>query len=391
MSVPPSELGIIGRFGEKVLPPLETSRLNPNETLLIPQPSFLANFAEQNLLKTYLPHLDFSPVTARLPSERERQAVAKVLKIHKKELQEIGENIGMEYDQTLVYLNHLIGWKKINLVRSREIKIVIDKKGRPKMGYDQIPELTVNDTVDLEPDGRPGETFTQDLFKQIGDFVFVNPRWYPNFPETERFILSPLGEGGKVLDAGKSLLVAEDMEESRHVRKHLDLLKDRGFRVGFLPLVDRREQPPKKRNFVREHIDGHSTLLLGHADDARLFFAESYENQGSNTAKKIQDAVEKAGANSERISDSRLPHLAFNVPQFRDKTVLLNASGLTTAQGAYEPNELETAVVHFLGGRFVHRLLYCVKTIPEVSQGSLRCLLNIAPNDFLQYLQKINK
>lgn len=384
MSVPPFELGILMPTGETLFPPEVTPRLKPLERILIPQPGFLPRYAAEEIMRQRFP--EFTNQNALL-SEDQLRFLEKAMAPFQSEIDTYGDTLSDEYDQLLITINHLAGWRRTSLVRNRSLIQRHNKfTGQTEIVVEDTPELHTNPTVDFQNVGGRGEIFLRDLFTATDDFVFVNPDAKLACRETRSFMSSPLGEGGKVLVSGKTLVVAEDIESNPDAQRHIDMLKQKGYIVQFIPQVDASKQQEKRKEFVSDHIDGHAALIAGHDKTPTLFVASSYATQDERT-QQIFNRLPSSGIAVCAIDDSRLPHLAFNIVQFSDNTVLLAGSGLRNEQGKYEASELEKTLVQFLGKAYVHRVPSDMTAISHLGIGSIRCLVNIAPISFIQHIQ----
>ena len=303
--------------------------------------------------------------------------------MYKKGIDSLGSNIfSNEYYSILESLAMLVGGN-INLIKNRVTIGKDNPLGGIKWASLEVPEMTQFPTIDIFPDGiSSGQVFSRDLFTQLPDIAFINPKYLPNFKEDEDHILSSLGIGGKVLTAGRSIIVSEDLWEDKEARGHLNALRKRGYKVGNIPLVKVDSQPEEKQNFVEDHIDGHANLITGDKGKLYFMYSRSYARQGGKTLKDLRNAADFTGAQLIEVNDAELIPLALNFIQLWDNTVLIG-DPLPS-----ESNELRRILEEILGKDKV-----VVTDIPIIEMsintaGGIRCLTNIASNKLVTRLLK---
>lgn len=295
------------------------------------------------------------------------------------------EAITKEYLSILEAVSSRFDPARINLVQTDFITGNITFSGRIKYNFSTPPDLQGYKGIKLGGQESRGieemvfgeRIFLRDLFTNIGgEYFFVDQDASPDVKEEGNVILSPLGEGGKVLSAGKSIIVAQDLWVNPISRKHLDMLRVKGYRVAHIPLVDENSQPEGKREFIKDHIDGHAALLLGDDENLHLLYAKSYARQGGQTSKALRSAADFVGADATEVDDNGLPPLAFNLVQFANGSVVMSSS-----RGSKSLEERVRAIVG------VDKLTVTSIPIVEISalsKGSIRCMANFAPWFFIQ-------
>lgn len=221
--------------------------------------------------------------------------------------------------------------------------------------------------------------FTRDLFSRFGNNYYIDNVESPDaqFDPGAKVFSSPLGEGGKVLVAGKSVVVVEKLwrdpvtKKDSPAKKDIDQLRKQGYRAVYLPNVDPNTQPQEKRNFISDHLDGHVSLIQGKDSSVHLLYARSYARQSAGLGKVIRSSADFIGANPIEIDDSGLPHLAFNLLQLPDGKVVMSSGGSST--------ELTDAVEGIVGKENVFQTSIPIDALTKASKGGIRCMTNVAP------------
>ncbi len=328
--------------------PPEHLRLSPNELVLFPQPGFLAPYM---LVKRKLEDTD-------------------------------GEEYISEYGAILLRINTLVNGK-INLVRNKVLSGKYDSNRQVNWTFLDTPEIDEYPTIDLFSDRVfPGQAFVRDLFVKLDGITFINSEYLPDFKEEEGYLHSPLGVGGKVLHAGRSLIVSEDLRQNPLARRHLEMLKTKGYKIGYIPHVRTERQPEGKRNFVEDHIDGHSNLIRDNKGKTYFLYSKSYARQGGKAARELRQAADFAKAVDIEIDDKDLPFLAFNFLQLRDGTVILSATSAQNGQTKLR-SRLESVLIEILGKDKVVTTEIPITRISSDLGGSIRCLTNIGTSQLI--------
>jgi hypothetical protein len=240
------------------------------------------------------------------------------------------------------------------------------------------PEIKEFETIQLNAwQYSSQKAFPRDLFVNLGDFIFVDPTAIA-LEQDGNIIPSPLGEGGKIIHAGKSVLVTEDLWRNPDSRKHIDMLRENGYKFGILPYS--KQEITAKRKFIADHIDGHANLILGKNGVPYLLYPRSYADQGGKTGKAIRLACDYAEIYPVEIDDLHfpLPHLAFNFPQFDNLTIV--HTGGTPA--------LTEELTRIVGSENVFTTSVPIDTIPSLTSGGIRCLTNLCPQKLLSKIIK---
>lgn len=219
--------------------------------------------------------------------------------------------------------------------------------------------------------------YLRDLFTNIdGNLIFINDSEQRAFPVGKRVISSPLGEGGKVLISGKSVLVSPDLWKDPQVKRQISDLRNEEYKVLYIPFVEEEKQAKDKREFVPGHIDGHASLIQDRSGNPHLLYAKSYSRQGSGTSKSLRSTAEMIGAEPIEINDTGLPHLAFNLVQLPDGSVVMTSSN--------DSKELEDAVMNIVGEDQTVTTKIPVSQIPVITGAGIRCMTNIGPKWVLE-------
>lgn len=281
-----------------------------------------------------------------------------------------------EYLSILETLESVWDPKRISLVQTD----VIFGKRNPLDGSMQFKQSTAPDvpgfrSIRLNQEhaasSQPERLFLRDLFTNVnGELFFIDPDPSPGITESGNVYLSPLGEGGKVILAGHSMVVSEDLWKNPKTARDLKLLRERGYRVVSLPRPN-----PSLGNFVEGHIDGHVNLLTGKDGNAYLLYARSYARQEAGCSKKIRSAAEFIGAEAIEINDTGLPPLAFNFVQLGNGVVLLS--------GSADLQELEKTISDIVGVENLTVTDVPISTIPSLAKGGIRCMINSAPQSLI--------
>jgi hypothetical protein len=153
-------------------------------------------------------------------------------------------------------------------------------------------------TKAIAPAGAPQVIFTKkvnfphksmyirDYFQVFGDIVFTTPE--TDFsktagllgldPKGKQIISSELGVGGKIIRSGKLVLVPEELNNS----EHLDLLRDNGFIVDFLPIPANEEKNLlAMRMGFNKHIDTEINIVK-HEDGFVFVVNDDYYQRFKN-------------------------------------------------------------------------------------------------------------
>lgn len=178
---------------------------------------------------------------------------------------------------------------------------------------------------------------------------------------------SYLGEGGRILVRKNAIIAAEAVVRDSSL-EIMELIQE-GYKIATLP-----EVTCQGNYFVATHVDGQANLIEAQDGDLVLLIAQSYENQDQGeTAAATELAAERVGARKIVVDDSKLPPLSLNFVQFDDLSIAMTA-------GAPKLEELLRGLV----GKSVYTTRNPLIQIPTNTTGSIRCLTNIFPEEFLQ-------
>ncbi len=296
------------------------------------------------------------------------------------------EQITDEYGAILEALTSAFDFGRILLVQS---DIVLAKRDVDGITFSyatgpDVPGFTsvrLNGQRSLSSEERrlSDYKFLRDTFTRIDrDLVFVDGDSSPDVQESGIVKKSLLGEGGKVLVAGKAVIVTPDLWFNHRAKQDIAAIKGQGCKVLYLPLVSSVNQLKGKESFVDSHIDGHVSLILDEKERPHLLYAKSYARQEAGTSKAIRSVAQYLGAEDHQVDDSDLPHLAFNLVQMPDGKVVMTSSDESTA--------LQEAVEDIVGSENLFLTEIPITNYPRMSKGSIRCLTNIVPASAVQAL-----
>jgi hypothetical protein len=246
----------------------------------------------------------------------------------------------------------------------------------PDMKYFPSIRLGGQESLPIEMQKFGERVFLRDLFTIINGFCFVDPDASPDVKEDDRIIRSSLGEGGKVLQAGRVIVVSEDLWQDPSSRKHLEELRRKGYLVAYIPPVEANLQFGTGGEFIRSHIDGHTSLVTGKDGKMYFLYAKSYARQGGKTAKALRNAANYIDAIPTEVDDEGLPPLAFNFVQLRDGSVIMT--------GSDGSQKLKERVAEIVGPDRLITTSVPIVEIPRLSKGGIRCMVNSAPMSVLQ-------
>lgn len=257
----------------------------------------------------------------------------------------------------------------VSMVGSDRVKVINTKIMGTKATKDGLAPVELGSlkpgypTFETPYLNRYYQTWLRDAHTLLDDVMLVNPNaWTTSAPFMRP---SPLGEMGRVLLSGRTLMVGIDLWRDSKV--DIRSLQERGYNIAPLPVVD----PTKQANeFHPGHIDGHAALIKDMGGDLVLLTANSYAFQGSGTRKQIRSGAMLVGAEVVEIDDIDLPSLSLNLIQFEDGSIACTAtrSGL-----------LESTLADIVGPDKVFSTSIPLELIPEKMTGSIRCMTNVVP------------
>ncbi len=220
--------------------------------------------------------------------------------------------------------------------------------------------------------------FPRDMLVDFDGKTYINPKANFNFPDNSG-IVSPLGEGGRVLKLGKKVFVPDPrgfVQTRPKYTEDLRTLSDH-FQFGFLPHplaaeVDKEGRITKV--FPNDHIDRVAAFITGKDNKDYLLLDSHYiaEFQApyGNHWTGIKEACQKLDVTPVVIDrkPASIPY-ALNLEQFADGTVLLTGGD----------SSLTESVRQIVGVDKVYVTSRPVIFYPLYRNGGIRCMLLPAP------------
>ena len=210
----------------------------------------------------------------------------------------------------------------------------------------------------------------------------INPKANFNFPDNSG-IVSPLGEGGRVLKLGKKAFVPDPrgfVQTRPKYTKNLKALSDR-FQFGFLPypLAVEVDRESKTSNiFPNDHLDRVAAFIKGKDNKGYLlldshYVSESQAPYGDHWT-GIKEACQKLDVSPVVVDrkPSSVPY-ALNLEQFADGTVLLTGGD----------NTLTEYMKQIVGADKVYTTDRPIIFYPLYRNGGIRCMLLHAPQKII--------
>lgn len=210
-----------------------------------------------------------------------------------------------------------------------------------------------------------GSTWLRDGFTYLNDQVYANEDHWDFYDEI--VTISSLGEGGRVLNKDKSVIVSPLVWKAAR-RSDIADLRRQGFKFGTLPSVIKEKQE-YDFNYLNDHIDGHASLIADQERRLHLLIAKSYFEQRSGSMREIREAADYAGVKPVVVDDINLPPLSFNLIQLENGVVIMTGGA----------DALEEVIADLVGKSRVLTTEVELWEIPSVSAGSIRCLTNYLP------------
>ncbi len=322
-------------------------RLPPNHKLLLAGPAFLLTFTFFDQEK----RIQSSPNQGTL-----ERTIEEYFSIHHLFTLLLGpENI------LVAKTGIILGHQKISEIEWEEITLPEDLIMNLGLQETEIPFLS-----------KFHHSWPRNAFNLIGGEIYAKEGALVE--EIPGIRISPLGDNGSVLHRKNAVLVTQDIW--RNHKNEIEELKEKGFSVGSLPLVNPSKQ--KYKNFPEEHLDCHACLIEG--DDSKLYLvvADSYSRQGKGTRKKIRLAAETVEAEMVEIDDRNLPPFALNLIQFEDNSILMTDS---------EAKDLEYTLVGLVDRNRVYTTDIPIELIPRLTGGGIYCLTNTLSPQMIQSLE----
>lgn len=220
--------------------------------------------------------------------------------------------------------------------------------------------------------------FPRDMLVDFDGKTYVNPQANFNFPDNSGLI-SPLGEGGRVLKLDKKIFVPDPrgfVQTRRKYTRDLNGLPGR-FQFGFLPFALAAEidtSSKTKKIFPNDHLDRVAAFIKGKDEVGYLLLDRNYVDQSQfpygQHWRCIKDACQKLTVTPiviDRKPES-IPY-ALNLEQFADGNVLLTGGD----------DNLTKSVQQLVGANKVHVTDKPVIYYPLYRNGGIRCMLLHAP------------
>jgi hypothetical protein len=290
---------------------------------------------------------------------------------------ELGEQAIDEYFSVLRALDSVRG-HELKIVKNATTLLTKDEFGRTVPKTADFEDITGVENIELRlPPYATENSFPRDIFVNLGDFLFVNPAAI-EIANTGLVYPSPLGEGGKVLCSGKSVIVSEDIWSNRELKPQFKMLKEAGYKFGAIPLVRNDNRERGENYFVGDHIDGHTAIIADKDGRNHVLFAKSYASQSAKTRAKILEACDYIEAEPIEIDDAKQTFLALNLTQFKEGTVIVT-------KGADEIIEIVSDLV---GPGKVISTSESIDVIPRYLAGGIHCMTNVCPEWLLKIIKK---
>lgn len=221
--------------------------------------------------------------------------------------------------------------------------------------------------------------FPRDMLVDFDGDVRINPRANFEFPDHSG-VLSPLGEGGRVLKLDRKIFVPDSrgfVQTRKQFEKDIQTLSDR-FQFGFLPFplaVEVDNRTGKRIIFPNDHLDRVAVFIKGKDNEDYLlldkhYVTESQAPYGDHWA-CIKEACQQLDVTPVVIDrkPGSIP-CALNLEQFNEGSVLLTGGD----------NDLAEIVHQLVGADKVHVTYYPIVLYPLYRKGGIRCMLLHAPD-----------
>lgn len=286
------------------------------------------------------------------------------------------DELGQEYLHLLAALATHVGRENLTIVKNKFTMGKTDPETEQTVFKSiDYPDFEEFDNIHLQAFIDHPTVWTRDGFTNIGPLTLIHSVYFQDIPNFDGTVKSLFAEGGSVLHAKDAVLVSEGLWSVRDQDKGFQKLKDLGFKIAPLPLVD-----PEKQTLAphHTHIDTHADLIVDKDDNLQLLVAESYSRQGHGTRKRIRFAAETIGAETFEVDDRNLPPFALNFIQFADKSVVVTNS---------QNSDLILTLQLMLGEEKVITPHVPLVKIPSVLGGSIRCMVNTIPESVLNGLE----
>jgi hypothetical protein len=222
-------------------------------------------------------------------------------------------------------------------------------------------------------------TFPRDMMVTFNGVPHINPE--ANFkPTYTKGIMSPLGEGGRVLKVRGKVFVPTpqyQLDNPKYTRQ-IRTLERQGFRVGTLPwppAIDADPQKDIQTVSATSHLDRGAAFIRGKDGGDYLLLDSNYAGASSpmdgEYQLQIEEACERLDVSPivvERNAES-IPY-ALNFEQFEDGSVFMTGG---------DP-ELEATVRGIVGDDKVETTEVPIIQYPIRRKGGIRCMTLVTSN-----------
>lgn len=281
-----------------------------------------------------------------------------------------------EYNNIGFLLSNLVGWENMLISAS---SFIFGKNGSSgEVSFEELSndqEIAKMGSVKFNFWDQMARSWPRNALTYLDGRIYACPEMWDY---TDNFVKpSELGDGGKVLVSGKTILVTKDVWDATRKNELADLAR-RGWKSAWLPPID----PAKQRyDFEHAHIDGHAALITGKDGRQTLLVASSYAEQTRGTLNLLKSAAKETKTRLEIIKDKNLPPNALNLDQYRDGAIAMTSGA----------EELEVTLIGLVGKELVFTTHEPLEVIPSLGRGGIRCLTNWLPELPLQYWRFISR
>lgn len=220
--------------------------------------------------------------------------------------------------------------------------------------------------------------FPRDMMMDFDGETYINPDANFAFPDHSGLI-SPLGEGGKVLKLGRKVLVSDPRGFFKTRDAYVTYLRrlSNRFQLGFLPHPQALEMDIRKNKrsvFLSNHLDRAAAFLKGKDERDYLLLDKHYVDESHPSVGSYRAQIQETCQNLDIIpvvvdrTRESIPY-ALNLEQFADKSVLLTGGDAPLAQMVRE----------IVGADKVHVTDRPIMFYPLYRNGGIRCMLLHAP------------
>lgn len=221
--------------------------------------------------------------------------------------------------------------------------------------------------------------FPRDMMVNFGTETYVNPEANFTFPDGSS-VSSPLGDGGRVLQSGKKVLLPfmdKKLVDEQIYDNHIGRLRSLGFEVGQLPMPWAVTVTPGEEIvncFTTDHLDRAASLIQGKDGKAYLLVDSNYANPDLPLKEQYWPMIESTCKELD-ITPVIVPRMpssipyALNLQQFADITVLMTSGD----------EMLKYVVEDIVGKDKVKVTSRPIIYYPLYRRGGIRCMMVCAP------------